>query len=131
MYGEYDVDATFHIPGLDSAEIATKEVAESNVAPAINQAPIETSPTPSVPITQVAPIQTTTTAPIVQVAPIQATTTTPTVQATPVQNVPTYSFVPVQYITEPTYDDKKLFQELSAVSDEVLKCRNRALNDVL
>ena len=117
MYGEYDVDATFHIPGLDSAEIATKEVAESNVAPAINQAPIETNPAPSVPITQATPIQTTTTAPIVQAAPVQ--------------NVPTSSFVPVQYITEPTYDDKKLFQELSAVSDEVLKCRNRALNDVL
>jgi len=102
MYEDYDVDATFHIPVSDVVKAAVEEAEKRKVAPAVNQTPIEAKPTPTVSVAQ----------------------------TTPVQTVPASSFVPVQYATEATYDDKKLFQELSAVSDEVLECRSKVLNNV-
>ncbi len=105
MYDDCDIDATFHIPELDSIEVSAEKekVAEYNVAPVVQQVPVETSPTPIASV----------------------------VQADPIQAVSTTSFVPVQYRTEPTRDDKILFQELSAVSDEVIECRNKVLDGVL
>ena len=105
MYEKTDIDSTFHIPVSSVIKAAVEEAQQKKqqaVAPAVNPTPV--SPTPS---------------PTVSVA-----------QTTPVETVPASSFVPVQYATKATYNDKMLYKELSAVSDEVLACRNKILNNV-
>lgn len=105
MYEKTDVDSTFHIPVSSVIKAAVEEAEQKKqqvIAPAANPAPV--SPTSS---------------PTVSVA-----------QTTPVETVPASSFVPVQYATKASYDDKMLYKELSAVSDEVLACRNKILNNV-
>ena len=108
MYQDTDVDATFHIP-VSSVIKATVEDVEQrkqqqqvNVAPIANPAPV--NPTPS--------------------------TTVTVAQTTPVQAAPASSFVPMQYAAKATVYDKMLYRELSAVSDEVLECRSKILNNV-
>lgn len=104
MYEDVDVDATFHIPVSSVVKAAVDEAEKRKVAPAVTNTntPINAQPTPAVTVAQTAPVQT----------------------------VPASSFVPVQYSTQATYTDKQLFQELSAVSDEVLECRSKVLNNV-
>ncbi|MBO4855106.1 hypothetical protein J6X15_04470 [Candidatus Saccharibacteria bacterium] len=102
MYEDVDVDATFHIPISSVVKAAVDEAEKRKVAPAVTNTPVNAQPTPAVTVAQ----------------------------TTPVQTVPASPFVPVQYATEATYDDKQLFQELSAVSDEVLECRSKVLNNV-
>lgn len=104
MYDDVDVDTTFHIPVSSVVKAAVEEAKERKAEPVILQDQAPVSPTPS--------------------------TTISVAQTTPVQTVPVSPFVPVQYSTEASYDDKKLYAELSAVSDEVLACRNKILDSV-
>lgn len=106
MYEKTDVDSTFHIPVSSVIKAAVEEAEKKKqqaVAPAVNPAPVNPTPSPAVFVAQ-------TTA--------------------PVQTVSASSFVPIQYATKASYDDKMLYKELSAVSDEVLECRNKILNNV-
>lgn len=105
MYEEIDVDATFHIPVSSVVKAAVEEAKKrEEAAPVVikEQAPVQQ---PSSPVVSVA-------------------------QTTPVQTVPVSSFIPIQYATGATADDKKLYAELSAVSDEVIACRNAILKNV-
>ena len=104
MYDEVDVDTTFHIPVYSVVKAAVEEAKERKAEPVILKDQTPASPTPS--------------------------TTISVAQTTPVQTVPASSFVPVQYATVASYDDKKLYAELSAVSDEVIACRKRILDNV-
>lgn len=104
MYDDVDVDTTFHIPVSSVVKAAVKEAEERKAEPAIIKDSTPVSPAPS--------------------------TTVSVAQTAPVQTVPVSSFVPVQYATSASYDDKKLYVELSAVSDEVLACRNKVLNNI-
>ena len=102
MYEDTDVDATFHLPVSSVVKAAVEEAEKRKVAPIATTTPVQAAPTPTVSVAQ----------------------------TTPVQSVASSSFVPVHYSTEATYDDKKLYLELSAVSDEVLECRSKVLENV-
>ena len=109
MYDDNDVDAIYHIPvssvvkaAVEEAEKKKQTVAPEVSAPAVTAAPVSAPPSPTVSVAQTAPVQT----------------------------VPVSSFVPIHYSAKATYDDKQLYKELSAVSDEVLACRNGILNNI-
>ena len=105
MYEKTDVDSTFHIPVSSVIKAAVEEAEQKKqqaVAPAVNPTPVNPTPSPAV----------------------------SAAQTTPVQAVEASSFVPIQYAAKASYDDKMLYKELSAVSDEVLECRNKILNNV-
>ena len=102
MYEDVDVDTTFHIPVSSVVKAAVEEAEKRKVAPVASTTPINANPTPAVSVAQ----------------------------TTPVQTVPVSPFVPVQYSTEASYADKQLYKELSAVSEEVLECRSKVLNNV-
>lgn len=105
MYENTNVDSAFHIPVSSAIKAAVEEAEQKKqqvVAPVAN--PTSANPIPS---------------PAVSAA-----------QTTPVQAVEASSFVPIQYAAKVSYDDKMLYKELSAVSDEVLECRNKILNNV-
>jgi len=105
MYEDADIDATFHIPVSAALKTTFTEVEqrkEANVAPAANVTSANATPAPAVTVSSV----------------------------TPVQAVPVSSSVPIQYSTAASYDDRLLYEELSRVSNEVLACRNKVLNNI-
>ncbi|MBQ9684089.1 hypothetical protein IJV57_01255 [Candidatus Saccharibacteria bacterium] len=109
MYDDNDVDSTFHIPVSSVIKAAVEEAEQKKqlIAPEVS-APVAATP----------------------VEAPQSPQTVSVAQTTPVQTVQVSSMVPVHYSAKATYEDKKLYKELSAVSDEVLACRNAILNNI-
>lgn len=112
MYEDTDINgATFRIPVSHVVKAAVKEAEQhkrQTVAPVVDTSDIELTP-PQAPLTaQVEPV-----------APIE-----------PAQSITTTQLTALPHEAKTLSSDKMLFNELSAVSDEVLACRNKVLSDV-